>query len=123
MPTENEEHLSVSLPLHQTLYVTHLRTLCSIACISFLSNLSILHYSVSSSMASRKYSFNCWINEFTAKYFMAVSFSVLCHTPKQESILQETVNISCCSNPTKIESEMVTIDAPLTLENQLLFGY
>lgn len=103
--------------------VIGLMTLSSTVRISFLSNLCILHYSVSSSMASRKYSFNCWINEFTAKYFTAVSFSVLCHTAKQESKLQETVTISCFSNPTKIKSELVTSDVPLTLDNQLLFGY
>lgn len=103
--------------------VTGLTTLSSTVLLSFLPNLCTLHYSVSSSKASRKYSFNCWVNEFTAKYFLALSFSVLCYTPKQGSVLQKSGNISCFSNPTKILPELVTTDLPLTLENKLLFGY
>lgn len=99
--------------------VTGLMTLSSTVFI-FLPDLCTPQCFVSSSMASRKYPFNYWMNEFTAKCFHG-SFSVLCNTPKRDSILQEMVHFFCFSNATKILSDLVTNDPPLTVENQNLY--
>lgn len=59
-----------------------------------------------------------WIH---SKIFHCCVF--LCSMSHSQRGIQTPANISCFSNPTKIESRLVTSDAPLTLENHLLFGY